>query len=493
MTTIAQALENHFNRVNNLTYTENGAVTNKSTNSKVLDLFSQAGALRLGRGAENAKDLFLNALSEDKLLTTRAMFYFRDVRGGQGERETFRIFLKTLAITDPQVVRKNLHLIPEFGRWDDLYTLVDTSLEADAFALMRKQFEKDLDSQNPSLLAKWLKSENTSSPASRALGAKTRKAFGISPKAYRRGLSVLRARINVLERTISTNSWDKVVYERVPSQANLKYRKAFGRHDLERYTKYLQDVASGETKINASTQFPYEIIRNCNFFGYGLNLTETERKTLDVMWNNQPDYIGKSENSICVCDVSGSMNGLPIQVSISLGIYTAERNTGPFKDKFMTFSERPQLQSVVGHDIVSKVENLSRAAWDMNTNVKAVFDTLLHVGQTNKLTNDQMVKKIFIISDMEFDGCTMGRADETLFQTIAREWKEAGYDLPLLVFWNVASRNSQFPMSLDDRGFVNVSGCSPSIFKNLMKGEIYDAYELMLDVLNDERYKVISV
>lgn len=501
MTTIAQALENYFNQKNNQTVTENGAVTNKSTNSKLLDFFSQGGALRTGRGAVNAQSLFLDAYAEDRLLATKALFYFRDIRGGQGERETFRTFLRELAMIDPEVVRKNLHLISYFGRWDDLYALVDTSLENDAFALMREQFETDLVVEQPSLLAKWLKSENTSSPASRALGTKTRKAFGISPKAYRRGLSMLRERIKVLERIISTNSWDKIVYEHVPSQANLKYRKAFGRHDHARYTQYLETVASDKTKINAKTQFPYEIIRNIPMWGYCGNMDETESKALDVMWNAQPDYIGKSENSICVCDTSGSMAGLPIQVSVSLGIYIAERNTGMFHNKFMTFSANPQLQDVVGTDIVTKVNNLSKAHWECNTNVEAVFDTLLNAALNNNIPKSEMIKTVYIISDMEFDKATTARIwdksipplDETLFQTIKLRWERQGYEMPLLVFWNVSSRNEQFPMSLDDRGFVNVSGCSPSIFKNLMKGEIFDAYQFMLEVLNNDRYKVITV
>lgn len=492
-TNFAKALEKHFNAQNNQTLTENGAVTNKSTNSRLLDFFGQAGALRLGRGAENATDLFVDAFNEDKLLATKALFYFRDVRGGQGERETFRTFLRGLAIIDPNIVRKNLHLIKEYGRWDDYYVLVNTQVEREMFEFLFNQFKEDLQSDKPSLLGKWLKSENTSSPASRELGKKTRKAFGLKPAIYRKALSVLRQKINVLETQLSKNQWDKVTYEYVPSQANLKYRKAFGRHDLTRYSAYLEAVASGETKINAKTQFPYEIVRNAWAPYAGWKGAETERKALDVMWNNQPDYIAKGENSICVCDVSGSMNGLPIQVSISLGIYTAERNTGPFHNMFMTFSERPQLQSIVGRDIVEKVANLNTAQWDMNTNVKAIFDTLLRVGQTNRLENEDMVKKIFIVSDMEFDNCTMARANETLFQTIGREWSEAGYDLPLLVFWNVASRNEQSPMSLDDRGFVNVSGCSPSIFTNLMKGKMFDAYEMMLDVLNGERYSAIKV
>ena len=491
-TNFAKALETHFNSQNNRTLTENGAITNKSTKSRLLDFFSQGGALRLGRGADDAQDLFLGALQEDKLLATKALFYFRDVRGGQGERTTFRTFLHTLAQIEPNIVRKNLHLIKEFGRWDDYYALVDTSVEREMFELLFNQFKEDLSVEKPSLLGKWLKSENTSSPASRELGKKTRKAFGLKPAIYRKALSVLRTKINVLETQLSKNKWESVVYEHVPSQANLKYRKAFGRHDLTRYTAYLEAVASGDTKINAKTQFPYEIIRDASCYGQWRG-TETDRKALDVMWNNQPDYIAKGENSICVCDVSGSMSGLPIQVSISLGIYTAERNTGPFHNKFMTFSENPQLQFVTGRDIVEKVSNLNEAQWDMNTNIKAVFDTLLQIGKDNDLENDEMVKKIFIVSDMEFDGCTMKLANETLFQTIAREWSEAGYDLPLLVFWNVASRNDQSPMSLDDRGFVNVSGCSPSIFTNLMKGKMTDAYEMMLDVLNGDRYLAITI
>lgn len=486
----AQALQREFNACNNLTFTENGAVAHKSTGSALLNFFSQAGALRLGRGAENASDLFFNSLGEDKLRTVKGMFYFRDVRGGQGERETFRVFLKQLAHAEPEILRKNLDKIPEFGRWDDMYALIDTDIMPAAFEIMKAQFIADLQSDKPSLLGKWLKSENTSSPASRALGAKTRVAFGLTPKQYRKGLTVLRHRINVLERLLSTNKWSEVDYSHVPSQANLKYRKAFARHDLARFTEFHQKVANGEAKINANTQFPYEIV--AQVWDQMNRSSKEQRMLLDNMWNSQPDYIGKAENSIVVADTSGSMMGLPIQVSISLAIYAAERNTGPFHNKFITFSNSPELQSVSGSDICEKVQRLSRARWDMNTNVKAVFDVLLSTAVKNKMSNDEMVKKVFIVSDMEFDHAA-GHPQQTLFDSIAQQWKREGYDLPLLVFWNVASRNEQFPMSLDDRGFMNVSGCSPSIFTNLMKGEFKGAYEMMLDVLDGPRYANIVI
>jgi hypothetical protein len=322
----------------------------------------------------------------------------------------------------------------------------------------------------------------------------------MSPRQYRKTLSALREKINVLERTISKNEWENVTYEHVPSKAGLKYRKAFRRHDGARYDGFIKAVAAGEKKINVKDLFPYEIVEQA--MGAMWN-DHGEASTLDVMWNNLPNYFGETNTrGLVVADVSGSMSGRPMGVSISLAIYTAERNQGPFHNKFITFSGRPTLQSVVGKDIVEKVRNLASAEWEMNTNIQAVFDLVLTTAIRNKLTSEDLPTHLYIVSDMEFDQATSGGhfgdrghgiVGEKLFQMINRQFTEAGYKMPMLVFWNVNSRHEQQPMSMDERGFQMVSGCSPSIFTSLLKNEAVSAYDLMLDVLNGERYSKITI
>lgn len=473
----------------NVATTENGAVAFATTNSAVLDFFAAGGALR-SRDAAEKMTLFSKAMSEDPLLALKALFYFRDIRGGQGERGTFRELLKYLAAKYPQHVTANIGAISEYGRWDDLYALFDTPLENQAKRMIAEQLLTDLDSDRPSLLAKWLHSENTSSKESKRLGRKTREFLRMTPRQYRKTLSTLRDKISVIESKISRGEWESINYEHVPSKAGLKYRKAFARHDGTRYNEYITSVAKGEKKINVKDLYPYEIVQNA------WTATQSDVATLDAMWNNLPNYFGETNTrGIVVADVSGSMSGRPMDVSISLAIYCAERNKGPFHNKFITFSGRPTLQTVVGADIVEKATNLRRADWEMNTNIEAVFNLILKAANTNNLTNDDLPTHLYIVSDMEFDDatrkCGCATTDQKLFQTIKHKFDAAGLDMPMLVFWNVDSRNDQFPMSMDERGFQLVSGCSPSIFASLLSNQNVSAYDLMLDVLNGERYEPI--
>jgi hypothetical protein len=481
-----------LNNATNFTETENGAIARETTNSECLNFFSLGGAMR-GKESESVK-LFDCAWAEDKLTALRTMFYFRDIRGGQGQREAFREQLKRLAKLSPNTIRKNLSNIVEFGRYDDLYALVGTELESDVFQFFKSQIMEDLANQsgNVSLVAKWLKSENTSSKESRRLGTLTRKAFGWSSKQYRKTLSALRKQIGIVEHKITTNQWNDVDYAKVPSNAMMQYRKAFYKHDEDRFEQYIENVNSGTEQINSSVLYPYEIV------GKVLN-DSIDESVAQAMWDNLPDYVeGSTENSIAVVDTSGSMYGTPLEVAISLGIYMAERLDGAYKDHFITFSKQPKLQKLVGTSLKMQVKNLSTAQWDMNTNIEAVFDLILNVAIQNNVPDSEMIDKLYIISDMEFDfamnDCLSDfNIDKTLMQTIKERFDSANVKFPTLVFWNVDARNKQFPMSLDDRGFLNVSGFSPSIFKQLLKGEYKDPFWFMSDVVNSERYSEIYI
>ena len=497
MTNMLEAIRNE----DNVAYTENGAQVYRSTGSKVLDYFSLGGALRNTPKNEVIR-LFSKAWAENPLYAMRVMYYFRDVRGGQGQRQAFRDQIKYMATIAPDALVKNLRFIPEMGRWDDLYALVDTDLEDEVFAMMAEQFNQDVASlemgESVSLLAKWLKSENASSEETKRLARKTREALGLSPRSYRKALSKLRKAIDIVERKVSSNKWDDINYEHVPSNAMMKYRKAFYKHDNERYESFIHKVDKGEAKVNAATLYPYEIIEKVmpatGFTWSKEPLSSTEAMALNNQWNALPDYIaGAEENSIAVVDTSGSMNGTPINVAVSLGIYMAERAKGPYKDHFITFSANPKLQEIQGKTILEKTKNLVKANWTMNTNLEAVFNLILKAAVNNKIAQEDMIKKLYIISDMQFDR-SISYPNESFFSGIRKKFANAGYEAPLLVFWNVDARaNMKVPMKMDERGFVNVSGFSPSIFKSLMDGEILDSYSMMEKVINDERYREISV
>ena len=490
---------------NNYTLTENMAGTYRSTMSGLMDLFALGGAYRT-RSDIDCINLFKKAFEEDETYAMKCLFYLRDARGGQGERRFFRVICKWLAAVHPDAIARNLEHIAFYGRWDDLYAFADTRLENSAFAFMRKQLELDVQCKVPSLLAKWLKSENTSSQESNRLGNKTRQYLGLSHREYRKLLSSLRKKINVLERLMSENRWDEIEFDKIPSKAGMIYRNAFARHDVERMkTKGIQSYADfardTKTKVNAKTLYPYEVVNKA----LKRHLDDTERLMINKYWDNLTDYFNKcSFNGIAVVDTSGSMVGTPLEVALSLGMYCAEHNTGPFANHFFTFSASPRFVTVEGVDFVDKIQRMSCADWGMNTNVEAVFDKMLEIARAYHLSQDELPQNVIIISDMEFDACACGgpinsdrwrrsydthSVDETLFETIEKCWNAAGYKMPTLTFWNVNARHDNIPMR--PTKYVNfVSGFSPVLFEQILKG--VTAYDLIMDKLNDKRYAVIQ-
>jgi len=479
------------------TLTENSAVTFTSTTSKVLDLFSRGAALRTRTDAE-VVSLFSDAYYENKLLALKCLFYIRDVRGGQGERKTFRTCLKWLSTVDFPAVLANIDNIANYGRYDDILCLLDTH-EVEIAEYLRKTLAADvllaMSGKSTSLLAKWMPSVNTSSAETRMQAKKLVRLFGCSDKEYRKTLSQLRAAINIVESKMCAKDWDSIEFSKVPSRASMIYKKAFRRHGESRYDAWLQAVEKGEAKINASTLFPYDLVREAMKYYGGWKVeadVQSAIKTIDLQWKNLPNYLEKNpHNGLVVADVSGSMSGLPIQVSISLAIYFAERNIGTFKDCFITFSGNPTLQKIEGSNIVEKVENLNSAEWEMNTNLQAVFDLILRAAKKDKVPAKDMPETIFIISDMEFDSACGGT--QTNFEAIEKKYAESGYKIPTICFWNVDSRNDQSPVTKNQQGVTLVSGCSPSIFKSVMSGETITPYDFMLEVLNSNRYNKVVV
>lgn len=505
-------LLNGMKNATNYTYTENGALTHKSTMSGLLDLFGMGAAYRT-RSDVDCIMLFSKAYDEDPVYALKCLFYLRDIRGGQGERRFFRVVTHWLANNKTEVMRRNLKFVPEFGRWDDLYEFIGTKLENDAFELMRKQLMLDVQCKTPSLLAKWLKSENTSSSKSRALANKTREAFHMNHKEYRKTLSTLRERIKVLERLMSENRWDEIEFDKIPSKAGLVYRNAFARHDLERilsnpeiktYAEFIKDT---ETKVNAKTLYPYEVVakaynltyKNYSYYyhnSFDDNLDSTDRAAINKYWDNLKDYFnGCSLDALCMIDTSGSMWGseasAPINVAISIGLYAAERARGPFAGHYISFSSRPQLIETAGVDFVDKVRRIYSTNLCENTNIEAAFDMLLNTAIKTHCKQSDLPKSIIVVSDMEFDAARgfYGRSNNTLMENIAMKWAQHGYQMPNLVYWNVQARQDNIPMTVKD-GISYVSGFSPVLFEQIMKGK--NAFDLMMDKLNDERYACIK-
>lgn len=488
---------NGLKDVNNFIETENGAIAHKTTKSDVFDMFAFGGAYRERKDGDCIL-LFKNALAENEELALKCLFYLRDIRGGQGERRFFRVCYNWLCKFHPEIAKRNLAQISEYGRWDDLvYVAANTDMQNEAFALIREQLFLDAECNTPSLLAKWLPSENTSSKATKAMAHKLREYLNLSHKDYRKILSMLRKKINVLERLISANEWDKIEFDKIPSKAGMKYKNAFARRDLiaEKYKAFAQ---SSETKVNAKTLYPYDVAHEAfNKFGWywAKENEEVDRAILQKYWDNLPNYYGDNEeNGLAMVDVSGSMDGRPMEAAVSLGAYIAEKAHGPFANHFLTFSGRPELVRFEGIDIVDKFLRARKADWEMNTNIEAAFDMLLEVAQKEGTKSEDMPQRLYIFSDMEFDrACSSGwerpsqNEMETLLEGVAKRWAAAGYELPSVVFWNLDARQNNIPM-LSGR-FSYVSGLSPVMIEQILSGK--DGYDLMLAKLNSKRYENI--
>ena len=371
---------------------------------------------------------------------------------------------------------------------------------------MLKQFLLDMESlaasdkEGVSLLAKWLKSENASSKETKELANKTRKAFHYSHKDYRKLLSQLRTRINIVEKLMSEGKWEEIEYAKLPSKAGLIYRNAFARRDAERYNEFINNK---ETKVNAGALYPYEIVKKVTdrIGWYELKIDETEREVLNKYWNNQKDYLnGKPCKMMCVVDTSGSMDSTyggrtkPIDIAISLGMYCAERIGEPFKDYFISFSREPRLIKVEGIDFCDKVERIYKQNLCENTNLTAVFDMLLDIYKSGKVKAEDMPEQLIVISDMEIDSGSYWRNEQekmTEMDLIREEWFDAGLKMPSLVYWNCSARQNIILDDANNPDITFVSGCSPVIFQSVIQGK--SGKELMLDkLLNSGRYDAVK-
>lgn len=488
----------------NFTRTENGALAHKTTCSYVYDLFALGGAYRQ-RTENHCILLFKNALEENESLALKCLFYLADCRGGQGERRFFRVCFNWLAKEKPEVAKRNLELIPTYRRWDDVfYSTIGTPIEEDALYFIKKQLALDVQCKTPSLLAKWLPSENASSKETKKAAGVIRRYLGMTHRQYRLTLSALRKKINVLERLMSANEWDKIEFDKIPSKAGLIYKNAFARRDIiaKKYETFAKDK---KTKVNAQTLYPYEVVnkaRNTH------SNDETGIAMVEKYWDNLSDYFnGDKSNILCVVDTSGSMTWsgrnsvAPIDVAISLGMYTAERNNGPFKNNYISFSSKPQLVEFKGVDFVDKVKRCYMTNLCENTNINATFDLLKKIALNPSTKAEDIPETIVIISDMQIDSGTgpnwcYGSTKKwtvdnaaTEMEKIRKDWEMCGLKCPKLVYWNVNASNDTILDKGPDVSFV--SGCSPVVFEQVIKG--ITGYDLMIQILEGSgRYDAVK-
>ena len=473
MSTFANAVLNQEAR------TTNGMKARKSTANAVVDLFYNAGASR----GKDIKPAFAAALAENRELALRVAAWLRDARGGAGERQLFRDILVYLEKTDVEAAKALLAKVPELGRWDDLFVFNTDVMKSVAYSMLGDALR-----EKNGLAAKW-------TPRQGKIAAEIRTFFGMSPKFYRKSLVEM---TKVVETNMCAKDWDSINFSHVPSVAASRYKKAFNRN-TQTYATYVAALVKGdnpEVKVNASVAFPYDVLKG-RISNYGVSFNKTELDLIEAQWNALPNYVGDA-NILPLVDVSGSMTCTAgktgkltcLEVAVSLGLYLADKNKGAFKDTFLTFSGKPELMHLKG-GINSKIDQMVKSNWDMNTDLNKAFAKILDVALKGNVAQEDMPGMVLILSDMQFDACV--KHDDSAIEMIARKYKEAGYTLPKVVFWNLNASYGNAPVKFDKSGTALVSGFSPAVVKPLLAGDLetFTPESVMLKTIMDDRYKVL--
>jgi hypothetical protein len=479
MSTFVEAVANQEAR------TANGMKARKSTANAVVDLFYNIGASR----GKNVIPAFTAAFAEDKALALRVAAWVRDVRGGAGERQLFRDILVHLENTDPASAKALLAKVPELGRWDDLFVFKTKALKEAAYTMLGDALR-----EKNGLAAKW-------TPRQGPIAAEIRNFFGMSPKFYRKSLVEMTA---VVETNMCAKDWNGINFSHVPSVAASRYKKAFNRN-TPAYAAYVAELMkdpkdrSIEVKVNAGAVYPYDVLKG-RISGYGTSFDKTELDLIQKQWEALPNYVGDA-NILPLVDVSGSMTVAAggreskskltcLEVAVSLGLYLSDKNTGKFKDTFLTFSSTPELKSLRGN-INEKINQMVSSDWGMSTDLNRAFDKILSVAVKGKVPNTEMPGMLLILSDMQFNQCVTH--DDSAIEMIARKYEEAGYTLPKVVFWNLNAAYGNAPVKFDKTGTALVSGFSPAIVKPLLSGDMEDfsPAAVMMKTIMDDRYTVI--
>eukprot|EP00833_Pecoramyces_ruminatium_P006068 jgi/Orpsp1_1/1180100/evm.model.c7180000072168.1 len=454
------------------------------------------------------KQRYGRVFNEDKMLALKWLFYARDCRSGVGERRLFRTCFDFLSNDHIEIAKAVLNLIPEYGRWDDLLGLLEGQLQDDVIDIIKNQLEEDKknmeENKSISLCAKWMPSINTSSKDTRRLARILIKKLKVNDKNYRQTLSKLRSFLKVIEVSMSAKKWEDIEYSAVPSRANLIYKNAFLKHDKERRLQFLEKLKKGETKINSEVLFPHDIVHKyCTSDWNGLHTSGID-DTLEELWKGLPDYVQGNGNTICVVDTSGSMTTKAspnssvscMEVAYSLGIYFSEKCSGRFKDKFITFSSRPEIVDFKSaKSLKEKIDIINKHCLCDNTNIEAVFDLILDHATKFKLPQKELPNNILILSDCEFDSMVNighgGRPNDTFFDNMMKKYKAHGYLLPRLIFWNICSRTGTIPVINNSMGVALVSGFSATIAKMVLSNKA-DPFECLLEQINSERYQPVE-
>lgn len=493
----------------NVEYTENGAKSLARTEDPRVDLFFKTvrdvGVLPSGDDEDTTKnqhlyDMIDASMSLYPLDTMKILMNWRDCRGGKGDHRGFIVAMTYIEKKYPDWFAANFKVIPEYGSYLDLvklwhYVQDHIDILYHFVEVLLDDLKKMERNEPVSLLAKWLPSEgskwdkprndpvtNMMVPLTKFLSLllpaecqdKTRRAF--LRKQY---ISPLRKYIKLVETKMCDKEFDKIDYQTVPSVAMHKYKKAFYRNDADRFSAYLALVAQGKAKINASQVYPHDLVRPY------VTHNAAYDPVIEAQWKVIKETVQKTgafDKSIVVCDVSGSMDGTPMEVAIALGLL------GLYENKLITFSEHPTLHNVPDGSLYEQVQNVMRMSWGCNTNFERVMDLVLGLSARNPV---DAIKRIFIFSDMQFDAA-MGANTKTHFELVRERFAKAGVEMPQIVFWNLRGETKDFPVKFDQQGVVLMSGYSPALLTSLLDGKDITPLSIVQNVINTPRYDMVT-
>lgn len=464
MVTFAHAVENDYG----VSFTANGMLTNASSLNPCVDLFFAIGSSR-------GRDLslqFERAYLADASVAMRVLFWARDIRGGAGERGTFRSLLKHMESRHPEVLAKVLHLVPEYGRFDDLFVFQNKPIQTLAFSIVNQALRA-----GNGLAAKWCPRRG---PIAKAL----REYMNETPKGYRKLIVNL---TKVVETQMCAREWNKIEYGHVPSVAAARYQKAFNKHDAERYAAYKEALTKGEAKINAQAVYPYDVIKS---------VKNGDSAVAVAQWEALPNYLG-DDKILPMVDVSGSMtcavggnaNLSCMDVAISLGLYIADKQQGAFKDMWLTFSENSHIEVLRG-DLLNKMHKMRHDHVGYSTSIESAFRSVLTTAKNANVPAEEMPTMVVVLSDMHFNRASFG-ANIKAIDMLRQKYQAAGYKLPRVVWWNLNASDKNVPVRFDEDGTALVSGFSPAIMKSILSAKDFTPLGIMLNTINTERYQLV--
>lgn len=447
-------------------------------------------------GIHVLEDYFDRAWEVDPLRTLKFVFYLRDCREGKGEKKLFRALIRHMRQRGLQEhVENNLEYIPEYGSWKDLLLcFLGTELEEETLSLFAKQLKLDRNSKTPSLCGKYAPSENCAFDKKHNVVFKLCTLLKCNQRTYRKNyITPLREKLNIVERDMCNNDWENINFERVPSIANINYKKAFIKHDEYRYNKYLESVKKGESKINTSVLMPHQII------GPYLRSYSKIDYTIEAQWisfiTDREQKWPKGFNVLPIIDVSASMetssNPNPISVAISLGLTFSLLNETPaYNGKFITFHTTPQLFKITGTTLKENVDFIKSTPWGGSTDLQKSFDLILDTALLLNVKNEDMPKVLLILSDMQFNSAD----NKTNWDLVEKKYKDAGYTRPMIIFWNLSGKSKDFPVPNDRvNNCILISGYNDNIMYSLLDGNGFNPEQIVMKALDKQRYNAIQL